>query len=1007
MSLDTASTYPISKVDLPNPSSSTLMNADGYEHDLLHVLTNNVIEDIQDFVGITSSADTSSLDYLIKSSVDPGHTHTSASLPTSFLSSIVTDSGTATISSNSVNILGGEGIDTSGSGSTLTIAGEDATTSNKGIASFDTNDFTVSSGAVSVKDSGIDHDATTNFVADEHIDWTGDGTGTIHINNLPVGNAGEQLTVNEGETALEFSLASRYLPCRKSSVGTISAGAPVYIDGYNVAGWVEVEEADADDASKMPAIGIAYDDITNSSTDRVLLFGNATGIVDTSSWSVGDKIYVDTTAGQLTNVKPTGATDLVQKIGIVGRSHAVSGEVIIFGAGRSNDIPNYMDDAVFRIADDADATKIVMFQASGITTGTTRTFTFPDASGTFVLESRTLTAGTGLTGGGDLSANRTFDIDLNELTTETSIAAGDFIAMVDITDSGSGKITFANFESTIDHGALAGLGDDDHSQYTLLAGRSGGQTLIGGTGSGDDLTLETTSDVTKGSYILSDLTSDGIVTAASGVLATITDSSTNWDTAYTHSQDNSQAHSDYLINNGNDTTSGTITAAGLTIDNGGEARFYDTGSSNYVGFEAPALSGDQIWILPAADSSGSQYLQSDGSGNLSWTTPAGSGDVVGPASATDNAVARFDTTSGKLLQNSGVIVDDSDNITGVTSIDIATGGLQINSVAVSSTAAELNLNDGATAGTSVASKTLALGASKNTDILVIDNAINFNAPQGFLVNGVITTSVATNDLTVEIKTIGGGDPSASDPVYVRIGDSVRSITSALSITLTDGTDYFNSGSPELATEEVDYFVYLGWNAGNTAVRLGFARVPNGITYSDFSGTSTDENYLATSGTLDASDEVENVGRFNAILSASAAHNWSLPGTSIVINRPTFETRQLEYNPTLVGFSSAPTNSTYVYTIVGDYINIDFAQGTDGTSNSTSFTATTPYASANITNNQTIAPIIVRNNSSTGTNPGRMVLLANASTFTFAINYGGSAWTASGGKRCLTSFTYPI
>lgn len=56
----------------------------------------------------------------------------------------------------------------------------------------------------------------------------------------------------------------------------------------------------------------------------------------------------------------------------------------------------------------------------------------------------TLTAGVGLSGGGTIAANRTFTVDLNELTTETAIASGDFIAMVDITDSGSGKVTLAN-----------------------------------------------------------------------------------------------------------------------------------------------------------------------------------------------------------------------------------------------------------------------------------------------------------------------------------------------------------------------------------------------------------------------------------------------------------------------------------------------------------------------------------------------------------------------------------
>lgn len=41
---------------------------------------------------------------------------------------------------------------------------------------------------------------------------------------------------------------------------------------------------------------------------------------------------------------------------------------------------------------------------------------------------------------------------------------------------------------------------------------------------------------------------------------------------------------------------------------------------------------------------------------------AGAGDVVGPASATDNAITRFDSTTGKLIQNSGVTIDDSNNV---------------------------------------------------------------------------------------------------------------------------------------------------------------------------------------------------------------------------------------------------------------------------------------------------------------------------------------------------------
>jgi hypothetical protein len=50
------------------------------------------------------------------------------------------------------------------------------------------------------------------------------------------------------------------------------------------------------------------------------------------------------------------------------------------------------------------------------------------------------------------------------------------------------------------------------------------------------------------------------------------------------------------------------------------------------------------------------------------TSPSLGGDVVGPASATDNAIARYDTTTGKLIQNSLVIIGDTGSITGVNAL---------------------------------------------------------------------------------------------------------------------------------------------------------------------------------------------------------------------------------------------------------------------------------------------------------------------------------------------------
>lgn len=63
----------------------------------------------------------------------------------------------------------------------------------------------------------------------------------------------------------------------------------------------------------------------------------------------------------------------------------------------------------------------------------------------------------------------------------------------------------------LDHGlAITGLADDDHTQYALLAGRSGGQTLKGGTAAGDDLTLQSTANATKGNIFFGTSTYDEV-----------------------------------------------------------------------------------------------------------------------------------------------------------------------------------------------------------------------------------------------------------------------------------------------------------------------------------------------------------------------------------------------------------------------------------------------------------------------------------------------------------------
>jgi hypothetical protein len=96
--------------------------------------------------------------------------------------------------------------------------------------------------------------------------------------------------------------------------------------------------------------------------------------------------------------------------------------------------------------------------------------------------------------------------------------------------------------------------------------------------------------------------------------------------------------------------------------------FVDTDNgTNSVTLQSPAsLLNSYTLTLPADDGAPNEVLKTDGTGVLSWTAAAG--DVVGPGSATDNAVVRFNSTTGKLIQNSVVTIDDTGTVTALTYI---------------------------------------------------------------------------------------------------------------------------------------------------------------------------------------------------------------------------------------------------------------------------------------------------------------------------------------------------
>jgi hypothetical protein len=128
-----------------------------------------------------------------------------------------------------------------------------------------------------------------------------------------------------------------------ASGGSIQKGKVVYLTGQS-GGLPSVALADNSSPSTMPAIGFVEQTIGNGSTGNVILMGDLTDF-NTNSFSPGAELYVDT-VGNLTETKPTG-TALIQKVAKCVVS-AGSGEILIIGAGRTNDLPNLPENHIWK-----------------------------------------------------------------------------------------------------------------------------------------------------------------------------------------------------------------------------------------------------------------------------------------------------------------------------------------------------------------------------------------------------------------------------------------------------------------------------------------------------------------------------------------------------------------------------------------------------------------------------------------------------------------------------------
>lgn len=149
-----------------------------------------------------------------------------------------------------------------------------------------------------------------------------------------------QVLITDGAGNLSFSPVENTAIVIKNVSGvTIQKGTPCYITGSGTSGNLAgVWPADAGNPLRMPA-GVIAGETLIAGAEGVGLINGYISNVNTSAFVAGESIYV-AVGGGYTNIKPTGSSVLIQKLGNVEKSHPTNGSGVINGPAYYNEVPN-------------------------------------------------------------------------------------------------------------------------------------------------------------------------------------------------------------------------------------------------------------------------------------------------------------------------------------------------------------------------------------------------------------------------------------------------------------------------------------------------------------------------------------------------------------------------------------------------------------------------------------------------------------------------------------------
>jgi hypothetical protein len=262
-------------------------------------------------------------------------------------------------------------------------------------------------------------------------------------------------------------------------------------------------------------------------------------------------------------------------------------------------------------------------------------------------------------------------------------------------------------------------------------------------------------------------------------------------------------------------------------------------ASNNVAANSLKTTGAVVDVAAAAPPSVGQVLRATSATTATWQTPA-AGDVVGPASAVDDAIVRFDGITGKLVQNSAATIADA---TGV----ISAGGLVLPTT--TSTVGQIQQSGSRlfhTYGPSI--NNLFAGVDSGNFTLTGDQNVMYGRDTGLaLTNGASNTGMGVNSLKActsgSVNTCYGNGAGAS--VTTGSNNTIVGGGSGLSIATGSNNTIVGAAAGNFVTGNSN--VIVGDNAAG-ALTAGSNIIVGASAGSNFAGAETGNIIIGNNGT---------------------------------------------------------------------------------------------------------------------------------------------------------------